>query len=97
MKYVKTPIEEDETIIITPETNYGRNKQLFLELDENEASSFTDFTCYVRGNCLGPESKPSKLFEKVVDPGERKLKILNTKRDIPLHRKNKNVKRSILY
>lgn len=60
LQYIETPINDDAPIIVAPHTS----KILYHEFDETKASSLTSLSCYVRGNCLGPESiqrrSPSK-------------------------------------
>ena len=75
LQYIETVINDDAPIIIAPHTG----KLLYYEVDETKVSSFTSLSCYVRDNCLGPESIQRKSN-------------LKTKRFVPLSKRTTTLK-----
>jgi hypothetical protein len=74
-QYIETVINDDAPIIVAPPHT---SKLVYHEFDQTKVSSYTTMSCYVRDNCLGPEtikrrnhSKPSKFV-----PLEERTKTL---------------------
>lgn len=78
LQYIDAPINEDAKIIVSPPTP----KPLYHRFDETEVSSISSLSCYIKGNCLGPEPIQGK---------SRKVN-LKPKRFIPLSERTKTLK-----
>ena len=74
-QYIETVTNDDAPIVVTPLIS----KTLYQEFDETKVSSFTSLSCYVRDNCLGPESiqRKSNLKTKKFIPLSKRTKTLN--------------------
>lgn len=77
LQYLETPINEDARIIVAPHTP----KMLYHTLDEAEVSSIDSWRCYMKDNCLGPESiqrkgAKSNLKDKRLIPLNERTKTL---------------------
>lgn len=75
LQYIETPINDDALIIVAP----PKSKPLYVEVDETKVSLSTSLKCYIRNNCLGPESI-------------QKNNKLKTKRWVPLSQRTKTLK-----
>jgi len=75
LQYIETIINNDAPIIVAPHTS----KLLYHEFDETNLLSFSSWSCYIRGNCLGPESIQRKS-------------LLKSKRFVPLSERTKTLK-----
>jgi len=76
LQYIETNTD-DAPIIVAPSTS--EPKTLYQEFDETKVSSFTSLRCYVRDNCLGPESIKRKSNSQ-------------TNRFVPLNKRTKTLK-----
>jgi hypothetical protein len=75
LQHIETIVNNDAPIIVAPYSD----KPIYYEFDETKASSFPSFSCYMKGNCLGPERIQRKGVSK-------------TRRFIPLSERTKTLK-----
>lgn len=74
---------DDAPIIVAP--SIGETKTLYQEFDETKVSSITSLSCYVRDNCLGPESiRRESNFKttRLIPLSERTKTLKDLKSDI---------------
>ena len=78
LQYLDAPTNEDAKIIVAPHIS----KPLYHAFDDTQVSSISSLSCYIKGNCLGPE------------PVQRKIAKSNSKpkRYIPLSQRTKTLK-----